>query len=203
MESKNSTVGIVTRLPAGRSVQRSNPGAGRDFSLPVSIQVALGHTQPLTYWATTFFPQGLSGQNMMLTTLLHLVSRFTNGAIILLPLNAFMAWIRKTLPSLPNMMALNSPTTSSYCKKRHSLKESNSIMVPYKTVAFLISIMWFMWPAYLNPLYVIKVGTFSLLSASNLKHRTGILYVTTHVILCPEIFNYWIYFFQINSYSIQ
>ena len=63
-------------------------------------QRTLGPTQPLIQCIPGFFPWGLSGEGVQLTTThLQLVLRLRMiGAITLLPLCAFMAWPGPTLP---------------------------------------------------------------------------------------------------------
>lgn len=89
---RRSVVGIATRLRAGRSKVQIQVGARcPDRLLDPSSLLFNGYR--------VFFPRGQSGRGMHLTTHTYLVPKLgISGAIFLILLHIFMAWIRETLP---------------------------------------------------------------------------------------------------------
>jgi len=58
----------------------------------------MGSTQLSIQWACAFYPGGQNSRGVTMTTHIHLVPRLIkHGAIPLLPLYAFMAWITTSL----------------------------------------------------------------------------------------------------------
>jgi hypothetical protein len=83
---------------AGRSGVRI-PAGDREFVFSKTVQIGC-MTHPVSYSiAIGVLSRGYNGRDVMLTSHFHLVQRLRiSGAIPLLPLYAFMAWTRTTLP---------------------------------------------------------------------------------------------------------
>ena len=90
---------MVWQQVMGSTVQDTNPGNGRTFSLLQNVQTVFGSPQA-SYWVGTGnLSLGYSGWVTRLTTHLHLVLRLgMSGAMLLLPLYAFMVCTGTALP---------------------------------------------------------------------------------------------------------
>jgi hypothetical protein len=93
--SRDTVIGIATRLRAGRS-GICVPAGARYFSLQKTIP-AVGPNQPPIHWVHSWRS---CSRSVMLKTDLHLAAGFMSGAIPLLPLYASVAWAVEALPSI-------------------------------------------------------------------------------------------------------